>query len=532
MKQLYFSAVALLFSMTAHSQLEQLTTGHLSGSFNSYSQIYQKDTKIGAIPPDDKFGSNNYFKLDYNYKQFTAGIQYEAYLPAIQGYPFISTKGDNSEAKLINKYFRYDGKMFSIQVGDSYDQYGSGLVFRSWENREIGINNAIEGVNVHVQPTSFLKLKGIYGRPRKYFDYAQANIRAIDGEVDITDIFLPKKMHSTTFTTAFSFVNRYNASTAEAIPSNVNAWSGRMAVQGNTASFSAEYVHKSQDPHDINKLSLEEGKAVLLNGSFTKNNFGASATFRSVSNMDFRAERNAQGTVLPVNYVPALTKQHDYLTTNIYVYNAQVLGETGGQLDVFYNIPEGSALGGQYGSKLSANFSHYGSLKNENELFGFGDTKYFQDFNIEWKKKWSSKWQTTLSYYNINYNKAVIESASGSMVNSNIIVLNTLYKYARKKSVRVELQHLSTKQDHGNWAAAVTEFTFAPMFSFYLSDLYNYGDTKTHYYNVGGSIVKNAARFSLSYGRQRAGLFCVGGVCRYVPAATGLTATLAITFNN
>jgi hypothetical protein len=532
MKRILLPLSACFFSVCGYSQVEQLGTGHLIGSFNTYSQVYQQDDKINAIPPDDKFGSNNYFKLDYNYKRFTAGIQYEAYLPAIQGYPFISTKGDNNEGKLVNKYFRYDGNRFSLQVGDSYEQFGSGLVFRSWENKEIGINNAIEGVNLHVQPTDFLKLKAVYGRPRKYFDYAQADVRAIDGEIDLSELFAPQKPHGIVFSSGFSYVNRYNASTADAIPSNVNAYSGRFSVAGSAAAFDAEFVYKSKDPHVVNTYSLEPGKALLLNGSYTKNNIGITATFRSLTNMDFRSELDAQGTVLPVNYIPALTKQHDYLTTNIYVYNAQVLGEIGGQADVFYNIPAGAKLGGRYGSKISANFSHYGSLKDPNDILSFGDTKYFQDFNIEWKKKWNAKWQTILSYYNINYNKAVIESASGGMVNSQIVVLNTLYKYASKRSLRFELQHLYTKDDLGNWAAGVTEFTFAPMYSVYLSDLYNYGKTDTHYYNVGGSIVKNATRFSLAYGRQRAGLFCVGGVCRYVPAASGFTATLTVTFNN
>ncbi|HML86108.1 MAG TPA: DUF6029 family protein [Bacteroidales bacterium] len=34
----------------------------------------------------------------------------------------------------------------------------------------------------------------------------------------------------------------------------------------------------------------------------------------------------------------------------------------------------------------------------------------------------------------------------------------------------------------------------------------------------------------MSYGRQREGLLCVGGVCRQVPAATGFTLTLTTSF--
>jgi hypothetical protein len=56
--------------------------------------------------------------------------------------------------------------------------------------------------------------------------------------------------------------------------------------------------------------------------------------------------------------------------------------------------------------------------------------------------------------------------------------------------------------------------------------------TDVHYYNFGTSYTQNATRFSLGYGRQRAGLFCVGGVCRFVPASYGFTATLTTSFAN
>lgn len=525
MKKVLFTLVVSAFAQAGYAQLEQLAKGHLSGSFESYTQLYREDTKIGAIPPQDKIGSNNFFKLDYTYKQFTAGVQYEAYLPAIQGFPFSSTKMDRNEGKLVNRYFRYNGDKFSVQVGDFYEQFGSGLVFRSWENRQIGINNALEGVNVQVQPVDFVKLKVVYGRPRKYFDYANAVVRGADADINLNRLFSKQSTGAVNVTGGFSYVSRYQEYTGgEAkFPATVNAWAGRMNIESSNAALAAEYVHKGSDPHVANGLISDGGKAILINASYTAGKFGANLTYRGMSNMDYRSEREAEGTVLPVNYVPALTKQHDYLTTNIYVYNAQVAGEAGGQADLFVNL--GS-------SKLSLNYAQYNSLKKAGAIFGMGDMTYFRDGSLEWKKRWNSKWQSILAYHYVYYNKQVIEGGDPDMVKSHIALANILYKYSPRKSARLELQHLYTAEDKGNWAAAVTEFTFAPMWSVYASDLFNYGKTDVHYYNVGGSIMKNATRFSLAYGRQRAGLFCVGGVCRFVPAASGFTATLTVTFNN
>jgi uncharacterized protein DUF6029 len=504
------------------------TGGHLSGSFESYTQFYHKDKKINAVLPPDRIGSNNYLKLDYSFMSFSAGFQFESYLPSIAGYPYLI-----NESKLVNKYFKYTRPRFSVQVGDFYEQFGSGLIFRSWENRQIGINNALEGANIQVQLLRGLKLKTVYGRQRKILDHANSIIRGADLEIDFSQTRSPEKISLTRVAAGLSVVNRYQQYTGPdtGIHANVNAGAARLDISGGVASLSLEYVLKGSDAHDVNLFDKSNGKAFLLNASIAKNNLGLNFIFRGMDNMDFRGERDAFGTIVPVNYIPALTRQHDYLTTNIYVYNAQSLGETGGQADLFYNFPKGKGLGGKQGANLSVNFSHYRGLKGV-KILGFGGVKYFQDFNAELKKHWSEKWNTTFAYHNLFYNKSIIEGGLHENIHANIFVLNALCKYAKRKSFRFELQHLFTSQDDGNWAALVTEFGFAPVWTFFLSDLYNYDRTNIHYPNIGGSFTKGGTRLSLNYGRQRAGLFCVGGVCRYVPAATGISATLTITFNN
>ncbi len=513
---------ACLLQITA-AQLPAIG-GHLSGSFESYTQFYQPDMKINAILPQDRVGANNFLKLDYSNKNFSAGVQFESYLPSIAGFPF-----NINESKLINRYFKYTAKKFSVQVGDFYEQFGSGLVFRSWENRQIGINNAIEGVNIQASPLHFIKIKAIAGRQRKIFSHANSTVRGADIEFDLSGI---KKDASpkTRIAAGFSYVTRYQQYTGPEpdFPSTVKAAAARIDINGQAASLAIEYVHKGKDPSALNFMNMATGRALLINGSYAKKNVGITLSVRSINNMDFRGERDAIGTEVPVNFIPALTKQHDYLTTNIYVYNAQALGEIGGQVDLFYNLKGNN----NKPSRFSLNLSQYRSPSNPDAIISVSNNKYFQDFSVDWKKKWSSKWHTTLAYHNIFYNKSVVEGGIYENIKANTIVLNALYKYSPLKSLRFELQSLFTKQDNGNWFAAVTEFGFAPNWSFYASDLYNYGITKTHYPTLGGSYTNKGSRFSLSYGRQRAGLFCVGGICRFVPAATAVTATLTTSFNN
>jgi len=95
-------------------------------------------------------------------------------------------------------------------------------------------------------------------------------------------------------------------------------------------------------------------------------------------------------------------------------------------------------------------------------------------------------------------------------------------------------EHLWADADKKNWASATAEFNINSMFSVYTSDMYNYGnddpDLRNHYYNVGGAFRKNSTRIAVNYGRQRGGLVCVGGVCRFVPESSGISLSLNTTF--
>jgi hypothetical protein len=81
--------------------------------------------------------------------------------------------------------------------------------------------------------------------------------------------------------------------------------------------------------------------------------------------------------------------------------------------------------------------------------------------------------------------------------------------------------------DNGNWATVLIEYNVSPHWFFSIMDQYNYGNPddalKLHYFYGSFGYIKDATRITIGYGRQRAGLFCVGGVCRFVPASNGLT---------
>ena len=103
---------------------------------------------------------------------------------------------------------------------------------------------------------------------------------------------------------------------------------------------------------------------------------------------------------------------------------------------------------------------HFGYSAN---FFSPSKRMYFQDFNIELRKKLSSTWTLALTWLNMAYDIDIIQGKPGKQkVYTDIFVLEGLHNFTDRTSLRFELQHLSTKQDHGNWPRGTSRVQFSP----------------------------------------------------------------------
>lgn len=558
-KLLYLSLVLACSVAVAQNQDDdekKKDWGTLTGGFESIVQWYNDDTGLGKFAEEEHVRSNNYLKLDYNYGNWFAGIQVESYAPM----PLLNYSPKLDDSGIAQYYAMYKTRKLEVTAGYFYEQFGSGLILRGWENRPLGINNSFRGGRIKYNPTDALSFTGMYARQRDGFEVSEGEIFGFNSEIDLTNVF---KLQTSSLSAGFSYVGR-----KEDIPEEfqntgfdemTNAFSVRLDYSGNSFYSGIEYITKSKDAVVNTQRYIENfvepGNGLLLNFGYSQKGLGIDVTLRRLENMSFFSEREASGNVFNeniMNYLPGLTKQHDYLLTNIYVYQAQPtisvpdpsllkFGEIGGQIDLFYNFKKGTPLGGKYGTKIAVNAAYWAGLRGDFnftdreakiDYFGFGQ-KYFSEYSLEVRKKWNRKWQSIFYYVNQYYNERYIVDKLG-VVNSNIAVAESTYRINSKRSVRVELQHLWTPDDDKNWAGGTLEFNVTPRLSFYATDIYNYGndveDEQIHYYNFGGSYARGATRVALNYGRQRGGLVCVGGVCRFVPQSTGLTVNITTAF--
>ncbi len=527
--------------------------GYFFGGLESNSQWLLDDEDFDFIAPEDQFRANNYLQLNYSLGKFTAGVQYESYLPsALLGY---SPTWDGQNG-IGTYYLNFKNETLDITGGYFYEQFGSGLILRTWEDRQLGINNALKGVRVKFSPSAIFDMTGVYGQTRNGFDVSEGVIQGLDANVDLSGLM---NMDAVDLKLGASYVGRYQSNgSSDTIPANVNAYGGRLDFVVSNFYGGVEAITKDPDvlinEEVVTTPQLFDGTALQVNLGYAQKGLGINSTFRRLENFTFYADRYAEGNQFNeqvVNYIPAITKQHDYLLSNIYVYNAQPrllftenekrAGEVGTQVDVYYSFDKESALG-KVGTKLAGNFSYWAGLEAtynaddltyEAKFIGDGD-RYFRDLNIEIKNRWSSKWNTVLSYQDVIIDKAVSKGGilgSEGDIRAQIAVIEGTRRFEKGKALRMELQHLWTADDDKNWAAGVLEYNFNPSITVYAADSWNYGGEKElHYYSVGGSYSKGRARFAMNYGRQRGGLICVGGVCREVPASTGVTANLVVTF--
>ncbi|MCR9171366.1 MAG: DUF6029 family protein [bacterium] len=559
MKKLTLVGLSLLLTTAIWSQ--QDNSGTITGNMESTFQYLNEDTVINANQPPEKGLLNSYMNVFYTNGKFKAGMRIESYLPRIQGYP-----NRFSGTGLGMRYIGYENDFIDITLGSIYEQFGSGMILRVYEDRALGYDSYLDGARVIFRPRDGVKIKGVYGLQRFSFqdgrvEYSPAIVRGFDGEVNLNRAIPAMKDMKLDVTLGGSFVSKYERDNRDdlILPENVGSYGGRAKLRYKKFTLDGEYIIKEQDPSFDNGYNYNYGHAALINFGYSTKGLGIAASAKSVDNMSFRSDRDATLQDALINFLPPMNKIHTYnLVASLYPYATQPVGEMAYQAEILYTIPRGSKLGGKYGTSVNLNFSTaYGPNRNEvsqdmidsnrvfyqTGVFDMDDSLYWQDINFNIERKFNKKFKLKLSYFNIMLNNdvaKVAENAKG-LVKTNIGVIEAGYKINRKNSIRAELQALfiaDTKDgkinDQGNWVTAVVEYNVSPHWFFSVMDQYNYGNPiesrQVHYIYASAGYIYGATRVTAGYGRQRAGLFCVGGVCRFVPASNGLTLSITHSF--
>ena len=563
MKKIALFITTISMSFLGFSQENNL--GEIHGDFNLNLQSYQEDLQIGAKAADEIILNNAYLNLNYTKGNFATGLRYESYLNALADYD-PEFKGNG----IAYRYATYSIDGLEITAGNYYEQLGSGLIFRSYEEKGLGIDNAMDGVRLKYSPIEGMYLKTFIGKSRTYFDYADGIFRGADGELNINELFNSES--KTKVILGGSFVSRYQerSNLIFKIPQNVSAYAGRMNLNHGGWSYYGEYAYKINDPANVltaSKMNYASGNAFTQNITFSKKGFGIIAEMHRTDNMTFKSDRDRDGKAYLINYIPTLSKPHAYTLLALYPCATQANGEFGIQFDVFYKFQKETLLGGKYGTKLALNYSRINGLNGGNSFLNDNtehtpmlisiknEELYFNDINLTINKKLNSNTEANFVVANQTYNKDLLEGhvpGDYGVLNSTILIADLSYEIKQGHSLRMELQNLISNQledysnnggvyengmeepAEGDWGMALLEYTVSPHWFFTVQDMYNYGneleEKQLHYLNLTAGFIKGANRFEIGYGKKREGIFCVGGICKLVPSSNGFSVNISSSF--
>jgi hypothetical protein len=581
----YFLFVCLGFSIALNTSVyaqegePPKSKGELHGNFQSDFQYYFRDPAIdptGEFFPDERFLAAGFTNLIYTQGDFQAGIRYENYQNNLLGLPE-GFRGQGIPYRFIR--FQKDG--LEITAGNFYEQFGSGMILRAFEERGLGLDNAFDGVRLRYSPFKGLYMKGLVGRQRLYFETTEGIVRGADAELNWNESFSKLQNSKWLITTGASFVSKFEPANSPFLnlPQNVGAYGGRLVLQNGGFSWSNEYTYKINDPSQDNNYIFKSGEGFLSVLTYSRPRLGVMVAFKRLDDMSFRSERTRQEIDAQINFLPPTTRLHTYALPALYPYAVQPMGEISRQAEITYTFPRKSFFGGKYGTTIAVNFSDAYSLNATflderpisddpdgpttvagtqgytSDFFSTGQVKFFQDFNFEIKKTFNKKWKGTFTYLNFHYNQEVLEkgvthrdifSREGSYDSQELLyiqagVVELLYKIKPRHSLRMEFQGMFLRdieyertQNRGDWVMALFEYSISPGWFFAIQNSFNYGnpdpDKRLHYALGSMGYTLKTTRFQLNYGRQMEGIFCVGGICRVVPPSNGITLTVTSNF--
>jgi hypothetical protein len=580
MKRLTLALSFFVICSSGYAQIGSHITGSLQANGNFF---FASDSVLGTvgIPQYDnqKFGAETWLALNYSHDGLDAGLRFDMF----NNSNLLNPTASYSDVGIGRWYIHKKINKFDVAGGYLYDQIGSGIIYRAYEERTLMIDNALLGAQVGYQINDNWKIKAFTGRQKQQFDRYGTILR---GGV-IEGFIKPDSTKNLTFAPGAGIVGRtYTSETIDDARFEVAGYLAdeQIDLQYNTyaatvfntmtAGDFTWYLEAAAKTKDVifdpnatrsiligselqtvnGKLVNREGYTVYSSLGYSKKGFGVTLEAKRTKDFSIRQNPNARGIQGAINFLPPMAKQNTYRLTARFAPATQELGEQALQLDVRY----------KFNKKLSASI-------NFSDITFLDGTELYREITPEFTYKQKRKWQFIGGLQILKYNIFVYQGkpnlvhdlkpyekilrrlmGEGKNPFNNVYALTPyaefLYKFTPRRSVRVEAQYLATEDEFGSWVNGVVEVGLAPHWIIYGSDMYKLkhgtidpsvspekvkDKTKydgTHFPSLGVVYSQKSNRVSLAYVKQVEGINCAGGICRLEPAFHGVRLTLNSSF--
>ncbi len=562
---LFFTA---LIGVTS-AQNSGIDKGQFTGNLLLNSQKYLRDEKIGATGTMPVYGRNVvssdfWLFMQYRIKDYSFIVRYDGFNNSNLLSPLEIYSNHGIGFWQANKKL---GEL-DITVGSFYDQFGSGILFRAYEQRQIGIDYSMQGVRLAYNLNENWRIKGFSGNQKgsnkKRFDYNPQVISGlnIEGSIDLGKdstgeskygslqvgaSALNRTLDDGSMSWLVANINNYDRDDQFVPKYNVYGFNGYFTYYlGNfTWNFEANYKSEEAIVGMDNKLKMRDGKVFYTSLSWGKSkikfgnsnlSLGVNVQARHIDHFVLKTSPNATLLEGLVSYLPSLTKQNTYRLMARYNAPAQDLGEDGIQGEIEAKIGKKT--------RISFNTSYVQSLESNGMLDTYTNKmkpiELFREYNLELVQSIGND-KLKLGIQNIYYNQARYEQEPEY---KPVVTITPFFEWLHKtstgKTFRIEGQYLHTEQDQGSFANLVVEYYFTKNFSIAVGDMLNIephryetmaiSKEKLHYPSFFIGYVHNNSVYTISYIKQQAGVNCSGGICRLEPAFSGVRFTVSSNF--
>lgn len=534
--------------------------GQLSGSLQLNGAFYDNDPNIGTNTTqysEELSSADGWLFLNYRIKGFRAAVRFDAF----HNSPLFNPQEAYSRQGLGFYSLTKEIDDLTITGGHFYEQFGSGLIFRAYEDRLLGIDNAVQGVRLKYDISDNFNVTAFTGRQKRRFDNYGSVLKGANVEKDwiVSDnvqLFsgaaaINRTLDDQTMSNIADEIRTYDYENRFIPNYNVFAYSIYNKLNYKNLSWNLTYASKTNEAirnRRGDRFVNEDGYALYSTLSYSVRNFGINLDFRKNQTFVMQTTPYANQLRGNINFMPPVSKQHTRRLTGRYAPQARNIGEEAYQLDVTYSMGRSSTFSlnasyikqGTDNRVFSAPSVAIGNLTNS-EARNSPASKLYHEVNGNFFHRWGRNLKTRVGLQTVNYDRIVYQGKpNANMVKTLTPYAEATIKLTRRNSLRTQLQYLSTEQDQGDFAFGLVEYNVAPNYTISVSDMINTQPRKNgklkddqsfiHYYSVFGSYTLKQTRFTAGYVKRVEGVVCTGGVCRVEPAFSGLEVSVSTNF--
>lgn len=536
---LFFCSIFLVQNIDCQN-ITPAEAGALSGNLQANGNFFIRDSTIGAanIPQYDRqlVGADAWLTLNYNRAGYDIGVRFDLF----NNSQLLNPRESYSANGIGRFYLKKRIHDLTIYGGYIYDQIGSGIIYRSYEDRPLGVDNALIGINLDYQLGEFGHIKAFSGKQKQQFDVYKSTINGLntEGFFTVKNVTLAPGLgivHRTlddetvnqvvsalaTYTRADSIGAKYNTFATtfyNTLSAGKWTWYVEAAYKTAEAIFDPNAIKVNRDGTlTEGKFTNRSGSVIYSNLSFATEGVGITLEAKRTDGFTFRTTPFAVLNRGIINFLPPMSRQNSYRLTTRYVPATQELGEQGIQLDI--------KLAPKENINFDVNISNITTLKN---------TLLYREIYASCLFK-KEKTDLTIGLQLQTYNQQIYE-VKPQVPNVQTVTpfVELRKKLNEKKSLKLELQYMNTQQDYGSWLYGGVELSIAPKWSFSATDMWNIVPKKTakalHYPSVSVAFSHESNRITLGYVKQVEGVVCTGGICRLEPAFSGVKLAVASAF--